>query len=233
MGGGGSMEDPIVVVFPLRGEWMAVHTPAQRVPSHGTDLFAQTYAYDIWRTDPNRKDTFYPVSALRYWTLGLPLADCFGFREPVHAAFDGVVLRASAAVRDPRRVEPFLDLARVIGNSVAYLLGRKDPWPFVGNHVLLRSSEQDDVFAMYAHLAHQSVAVQVGDHVRSGDLIGQVGHTGNSTAPHLHFQLMDGPDPATATGLACAFERYEELEDGAWQLVERGFPRHDRRIRSA
>jgi hypothetical protein len=34
-----------------------------------------------------------------------------------------------------------------------------------------------------------------GQRVRAGEVLGRVGHTGNSTAPHLHFQLMDSADP--------------------------------------
>jgi hypothetical protein len=232
MGSGASLQDPIVVAFPLRGEWVAVHTPAQRVPSHGTDLFAQTFAYDLWRTDPERKDAFYRSSHLRYWTRGVSLDDCYGYGDPVHAVFAGTVLRASATVPDRRHLQPILDLGKVIWNSIVFSLGRNDPWQFIGNHVLLQSSERDDVFAMYAHLAQGSVAVQVGDQIRVGDRIGHVGHTGNSTAPHLHFQLMNGPDPATATGLAAAFNAYEERDGEAWRFVEGGFPPRDRRIRS-
>ncbi len=40
------------------------------------------------------------------------------------------------------------------------------------------------------------------------------------------------PDPAKATGLAVAFAAYEEQDGDTWRLVERGFPPHDRRIRS-
>ena len=38
---------PTIIDFPLRGEWVAEATPAQRVPTHGTDLFGQRYAYDF------------------------------------------------------------------------------------------------------------------------------------------------------------------------------------------
>jgi hypothetical protein len=43
---------------------------------------------------------------------------------------------------------------------------------------------------------------------------------------------MNGPDPATAKGLAVAFDRYEELVDGSWRRVERGVPEYNVRVRS-
>ena len=41
-----------VVAFPLRGEgWVAVTSPADRIPSHGTDMLGQRYAFDFLRVD--------------------------------------------------------------------------------------------------------------------------------------------------------------------------------------
>jgi murein DD-endopeptidase MepM/ murein hydrolase activator NlpD len=44
-----------------------------------------------------------------------------------------------------------------------------------------------EVFGVFAHLAPGTVSVTTGQEVRAGEVIGRVGHTGNSTAPHLHF----------------------------------------------
>ncbi len=46
---------------------------------------------------------------------------------------------------------------------------------------------------MYAHLIKGTLKVKVGDKVKNGDQIAQLGNTGNANASHLHFQLMNGP----------------------------------------
>jgi len=50
-------------------------------------------------------------------------------------------------------------------------------------------------YALYVHLKPGSVRVHVGDEVKSGDVVGKLGLSGNSTEPHLHFHVYDKPDP--------------------------------------
>ncbi len=68
-----------------------------------------------------------------------------------------------------------------------------------GNSVILNLGHGH--YALYAHLQPGSVKVKAGDKVRTGQVLGLVGNTGNSLAPHLHFQVMDGPLPAASNGL--------------------------------
>ncbi|MBT8067035.1 MAG: M23 family metallopeptidase [Gammaproteobacteria bacterium] len=53
-----------------------------------------------------------------------------------------------------------------------------------GNHVLI---ECRGIEVLLAHMQHGSVAVAVNDTVTTGDLIGMVGNSGNTTEPHLHI----------------------------------------------
>lgn len=73
-----------------------------------------------------------------------------------------------------------------------------DGGPIVANYVILHHADGRDT--LYWHMMNGSVAVSVGDTVRCGDVLGRVGSSGNSSAPHLHFQVeRDGvpEDPYT------------------------------------
>ena len=221
------LADAVVVDLPLRGEWVAGTTPAARIPSHGTDVLAQRYAYDFVRLDDRRR--LYPGGELRATFLGVPLGDVYGYGQPIHAPFAGTVVATLDGVAEPQRIFVPATLARVVRNAVTFR-PRHGFSRLAGNHVII--ARDDGVHAAFAHLATGSVRVAPGRRVDRGTVIGLVGHTGNSTAPHLHLQLMDGPDPRTARALPCAFAAYEVERDGTWQRVERGIPGREERIRS-
>jgi hypothetical protein len=77
---------------------------------------------------------------------------------------------------------------------------------FGGNHVVVRV--RPGVYAFYGHMQPGSIDVRVGDRVETGQRIGELGNTGNSTQPHLHFELSDGPDPLTSNSLPFVIDRY-------------------------
>jgi hypothetical protein len=70
---------PVVVAFPLRGEWAAERTPADRVPSHGTDVFGQRYAFDVVRPDQRKGLYLHPAGTLRASLLGGRTRDYYGW----------------------------------------------------------------------------------------------------------------------------------------------------------
>lgn len=223
------LDDPIVVDFPLRGEWAAATTPAHRIPSHGTDMLGQRFAFDFVRIDDRKGFHLHPAGTLRSYLIGGRTRDCYGWGQTVHAVFDGAVVEAVDGVPERAWLHIVRELALVLKNAVTFDPAKRGLDPVLGNHVILRTGE---TFALFAHLAPGTVAVKTGQSVRAGDVIGRVGHTGNSTAPHLHVQLMDSADLLVAKGIPCAFAEYLSERDGRWERVERGIPGRRERIRS-
>jgi hypothetical protein len=225
----GEMDASAVVDFPLRGEWTVERTPAERIPSHGTDAFGQRYAYDLIRTDERPGVHVHPAGTVRWLLIGGRTRDCFGWGQPVHAAFAGEVFEAVDAVSERRWVHPLSERWAALRNAFALARRRLEPARLAGNYVIIGSAR---TYALYAHLAPGSVTVSKGEAVLAGQQVGRVGHTGNSTAPHLHFQLMDRADPLTANGIPCAFATYLVHRGRRWVLVERSIPERLQRIRS-
>ncbi len=223
------LANPVVVDFPLRDDWwVAVNSPADRIPSHGTDLLGQRYAFDFIRTDSRPRLHYHRASWLRTLTLGVPTSECYAWGRPIHSVFDATIVAAVDGVPERGRVHPVREAVLAIRNGLTFTPDRLPA--ILGNHVVAR---HDDLVAVYAHLAPGSVMVSSGQAVRAGDRIGQVGHSGNSTTPHLHFQLIKATDDLTAaTGVPCAFRTYEVMRDGGWETVDGGIPGKDERIRS-
>jgi hypothetical protein len=223
------LDNAIVVDFPLRGEgWVAVTTPGDRIPSHGTDMLGQRFAYDLLKVDGRKGVHFHPASTWRGNLIGGRTRECYAWGAQIHSPFDADVVGAVDGIAERGWIHPVRELAVVLKNALTFTPSKLPS--IMGNHVILRNGE---IYAGFAHLLPGSVTVKTGHVVRSGDVIGRVGHTGNSTAPHLHFQLMDTADPMTAHGIACAFRAYEVLRDGEWVPVTNGIPRSSDRIRSA
>ena len=222
--------DPIVVDFPLRGEWVAPHTPGYKVPTHGTDMLAQTYAYDLLQIDwryPASKYRFFTKPVLRALLFGVPLKDCLGWRQPIFAPFTGEVVEVEDGIKERDPVHLFRDVAIALKNGIFFKeKSNHELKSIIGNYIILKG---EHCYACFAHGHTGSIRVKAGDKVTVGQQLAEVGHSGNSTAPHLHFQLMDGPSLMEANGLPCCFREYEVWNEDSWSKVNNGIPgRYDR-----
>lgn len=94
----------------------------------------------------------------------------------------------------------------------------------LGNHVVIDHGHGE--FSLFAHLQAGSVSVERGAAVEAGTPVGACGNSGNSSEPHLHYQLQTGPDFFESESVPAPFHDY--LSDG--ERVEVGEPRRGQAV---
>ncbi|MFD0899577.1 M23 family metallopeptidase [Actinomadura sediminis] len=194
---------PVPLRAPVRGRWVPVNSPADKVPSHGTHELGQAYAIDLVH-QPDEKASW---TALHAWPPMRRPSAFPAFGEPVLAPADGVVVSVGRWQRDHLSRNswvafPYL-MVEGIARSILSLATLSSGRFVLGNHVVLDLG--DGVYGVFAHLKRGSVRVRRGDRVTAGQPLGDCGNSGNSSEPHLHFHLMDRRRPATAAGLPFTF----------------------------
>jgi hypothetical protein len=186
-----SRERPLIIESPLGGRrWLNANGCCMPIGGHrggtlavdGTLRVGERYAIDFVGLDAEHR------------LFDGPLGDLSSY------GFFGVPVRSATA----GRVVEVLDGET---EQVPGILPTDLTLPqYGGNFVTVRVDRHH--FAFYAHLRPGRIAVEVGDRVRPGQKLGQLGNTGNSNAPHLHFQMMDGRSPLQSNGLPFVFSRF-------------------------
>lgn len=181
-----------ILAPPLRGDgWLAtngccaaesVHR-AVRVPIGGARIGKQ----EIFAIDWARLRDGQPFSG-----DGARPEGWYGYGAEVLAVADGAVVAIAEGYPEETPLQPVAHVTR--------------PQDYGGNAITLEIGP--GVYAYYAHLEPGSVTVQEGDRVTSGQILGLLGNTGNSSGPHLHFGVMDNPAPLVAQNLPMAFDQW-------------------------
>jgi Peptidase family M23 len=172
-----SHHQPVTVAPPLRGPgWVAVNGCCNAANSHrggiipidGNLRAVERFAIDFVQLGPDRRLFVGPLENLSSYRY---------FGSDVRSVADGTVVRTHDG--EPEQTPPngpadFPTPQNAGGNWLVVDIG--------GGH-----------FAFYAHLQPHSITTKVGDRVHRGQVLGRLGNTGSTTAPHLHFHIMDGP----------------------------------------
>ncbi len=188
-----------VIGAPLRGgRWLAHEGPGAAQSHHWGSLVAvngnlsipQRFALDLVGVDDTGHALKPGVGDLQKTAY----KDWVGYGADVLAVADGTVVGARDGEVEHRPLSPQPEPASLTTDGL------------FGNYVIIQIAPH--AFAGYAHLARGSVRVKPGDHVRKGQVIGHLGQSGNSAAPHLHFQLADAPTFEGSEGIPYVFANY-------------------------
>jgi hypothetical protein len=80
---------------------------------------------------------------------------------------------------------------------------------YAGNCVIIDHGNSE--YSVFMHMQAGSVTVRAGDRVTGGQVIGKLGNSGDSTGPHLHYQLQSGPQLFHDPSLPFKFEGVDEV----------------------
>jgi hypothetical protein len=185
------------LIFPMKGKcWIGLAHDFNEPHSDGR---SQHFAYDILGVGPN-------------WEIvrgaGAANSDFYTWGRQVIAPADAKVLYARNDVPDnpgPGRIDKDL------------MTKLPDPDNAIpGNNITLDHGSGE--YSSLGHMRQGSVRVKTGDHVKQGDVLGEVGSAGDSMTPHLHYQLCSGDRWQTADGLPSRFDNI------SFELFQRPIP---------
>ena len=188
---------PNQYILPVKGTWTNAAGPS--LISHHRWGSIQEFAHDFIKVGHDQKT---------FANKGTQLEDFYAYGEAIFAVADGVVVAAmntiaesSDNIKRPNETDEAY-MKRMIPHQNE-LMAKGFEYVF-GNHVIIQHANNE--CSSYFHLKTGSVTVKPGDKVQQGQLIGELGHSGNSTEPHLHFHLSNGPDIMHSRSIPIEFE---------------------------
>ncbi|MDB4876729.1 MAG: peptidase [Gemmatimonadetes bacterium] len=184
----------VVITPPIRGEWAAFNGPSNAsghrrlvLALDGQVAIGQRFAIDYLQVDSTGSSHHGdPSRNENYYAYGHELL----------AVADGIVVATKDSI--PQNVPGAnsravaITMETVGGNHVALDIG--------GGH-----------YALYAHVQPGSLRVHVGDRVKRGQVLALLGNSGNSTEPHVHFQIADGPTFLSSEGVPYGFDHFDVI----------------------
>jgi hypothetical protein len=181
----------VVIAPPLKGQrWVVAggccdtitYHRGATLPINGAIRVAERYAIDFVQLDANNRIASGPIDKLSSYAF---------FGQEIYSVAGGTVV----AMADDRPEQVPGKLPQGISLEMA-----------LGNYIVIDIGEGR--FAFYAHMQPGSVRVKPGDKVTTGQVLGLLGNSGNTDAPHLHFHVMDGASPLLSDGLPYTFTSF-------------------------
>ena len=187
-------EKPLRIASPVRGRRQVFINQSTMAYHFDSSLFFQG---GIYTSERYAFDSVQINDSFTEFYVGDPKvnASYFNYGSALYAVADGTVIQVENG-----KPENHGDARDVVFNSLI---------DYAGNYLMLDIGANR--YACYAHCVPGSVTLRPGDHVRKGDVLAHLGNSGNSTGPHLHFQICDGPDFFWSRGIPFVIEAYTKV----------------------
>ncbi|WP_257012997.1 M23 family metallopeptidase [Rhodococcus sp. ACPA4] len=208
-----STDLPVVIGPPLAGDSWVVGDGCCGLSQHRAGMMAvggringtERFAVDWLRIDPDAV----PLSRSRGG--GSKNEDYFAYGAPLLAVADGTVVAVVSGEQDqmPQQVPKDMPFDQLGGNYVIIDIGN-------GN------------YAFYAHLKPMSATVNVGDLVTTGQVIGNLGNSGNTSEAHLHFHVSRAAVPLSGDNVPYEIDSFTFVGSAATGALVKGPNEGDR-----
>ncbi|WP_353047436.1 M23 family metallopeptidase [Exiguobacterium sp. S3] len=108
-------------------------------------------------------------------------------------------------------VAPFQGrIVKVINDVIDNVPGDVNENEPLGNYLVIE--HENNEYSLIAHFKRLSIDVKEGDTVETGQKLGLCGNSGNSTEPHIHFQVMDAKNILFSTSINIKFENDSPIQ---------------------
>ncbi|WP_406827123.1 M23 family metallopeptidase [Pedobacter sp. KACC 23697] len=199
---------------PVTGsDWIAADGPGNSIDNHhrrgniilgGRVINSRRFAIDWKKVKDSVSFSGDPANVQSYF--------CYG--EKIFAVGGGTVITATDGLPDniPGHGKAFhpavpLTFEKLPGNNIVIDLG-------------------DGQYAHYMHMRSGSLKVKKGDHVTKGQLLGNIGNSGDAREPHLHFEVTTSPQLLLGEGLPYVIDSYRlGYQDGFDEVRNKELPK--------
>jgi murein DD-endopeptidase MepM/ murein hydrolase activator NlpD len=161
----------------------------------------------VFAAPPTGEDSGHHGVDFAFWSRG-EQASILGL--PITSVFSGRVASAFTEIRPPYGYVTIIEtplsslpqnlISAIKLPTMAAAAGKNDKLNCPTGFTDQWNTESQSIYLLYAHM-NKPPAVALGQTVNAGDVIGEVGNTGASSAPHLHLEMRIGPSNATFESL--------------------------------
>ena len=189
-------------IFPLAGNWFVHAGPSAH--THHRWAYMEEFAYDIAKTGDDN---------LTYKNDYKVLNNYYCFGKDVLAVEAGEVEEILDGIEDseiyPKDLaQPeYMKMVRERQNALIQKYGMQG---IGGNYIIIKHPNNE--YSFYGHLKNASIKVKKGDKIEKGQTIAAIGNSGNSTEPHLHFQLNESKNVLSTRSIPIRFSNINYSE---------------------